>query len=180
MKWLERLKSENTPDAHATKPTKVLQGEQEASFVGSVASPLAPFPIIEAPGTIPANDPQVAPALPLGGDPDRWCWPHSGAMHRGEIDTFMARLALFTGKGKSLEEAERLADKLVTRDREGDDRRSCLECTHLHGTGRRRCSQAQWTGDASVGVPAEQSNMLQRCNGFKAALPGQSPSPSAR
>ena len=66
-------------------------------------------------------------------DPDRWAWPHSEAMNGREIDTFTARLARFTDKGLMLDDAEKLADKLVTRDRESDDRRLCLECVHLAG-----------------------------------------------
>ena len=62
-----------------------------------------------------ANDP--AP------DADRWCWPHSAAMTGREIETFTARLSRFTDKGLSLDDGEALADKLVTRDREADDRR---------------------------------------------------------
>ncbi len=53
-------------------------------------------------------------------DPDRWCWPHSSAMNGAEIDTFMLREAGFKAKGVA--DAEALADTLVIRDRELDDR----------------------------------------------------------
>ena len=138
--WLARLK---TPDTHATKPTKPSQGDEKTGFVGFVADP--------------------APAS----DPDRWCWPHSPAMNTGEIDTFMARLARFTDKRVSYDEAERLADALVIRDREGDDRRLCLECPHLQGFGRWRCGNCQAADVARQGLARDLVLMLQRCGGFK-------------
>ena len=103
-------------------------------------------------------------------DPDRWCWPHSDAMTGAEIDRFTGRLALFTAKGLTANEAEVLADKLLIRDRDGDDRRVCLECSHLSGwAGRRQCRGLQYAGMGGPQASAGQVAMLQRCNGFKAA-----------
>ena len=56
-------------------------------------------------------------------------------MNGQEIDTLMARQALFCQRGAASQDAERLADSLVNRDRDDDDRRLCLECRHLHGAG---------------------------------------------
>lgn len=140
--------------ATATTATVATHEAESAATVARVAT----VAVAKALDTKAANDP--AP------DPDRWCWPHSTAMNTAEIDTFTARLARFTDKGASLEEAERLADKLVIRDREGDDRRLCLECAHLHGAGRWRCGK--WR-QAEVGGAVMQKNlvlMLQCCNGF--------------
>lgn len=109
-----------------------------------------------------ANDTATTPSA----DPDRCCWPHSEAMNGREIDTFTARLARFTDKGLSLDDAERLADKLVIRDREGDDRRLCLECAHLHGAGRWRCGNWQRADVARDGLARDLVLTLQRCNGF--------------
>ena len=103
-------------------------------------------------------------------DPDRWCWPHSDAMTGAEIDRFTGRLALFTAKGLTANEAEVLADKLLIRDRDGDDRRVCLECSHLSGwAGRRQCRGLQYAGMGGPQASAGQVAMLQRCNGFKTA-----------
>ena len=68
-------------------------------------------------------------------------WPHSSAMNGAEIDTFAARLHKFADKGLARNDGEALADKLVLRDRDQDDRRVCLECKHLagHGAGSWRC-----------------------------------------
>ena len=63
-------------------------------------------------------------------DPDRWCWPHSQVMTGREIDTFAERSNQFNRRGLTALDAELLADKLVNRDRDGDDRHLCVECRH--------------------------------------------------
>lgn len=106
-------------------------------------------------------------------DPDRWCWPHSQAVTGREIDTFTERLYQFTRRGLAESDTERLADRLVTRDRESDDRRLCLECSHLIKVGRWRCGNWQRAGVAMRATDAQLSNalvlMLQRCDGFSGA-----------
>lgn len=164
MNWLARLKKTDiAPEPDTTKPTK-------GGFVGFVGPIPAP---IQKTGGEPgaANDPAAMP------DPDRCCWPHSKAMNTGEIDTFTARLHQFTGRGLVQADAERLADKLVTRDRESDDRRLCLECSHLagHSAGAMRCTNWQRAGVANKARDAQLSAALvyqpQRCNGFKEVTP---------
>jgi hypothetical protein len=158
MNWLARLKKIDThPERDATEPTK-------PGFVGFAAPAMAC--IQKTGGASPAaNDP--AP------DPDRWVWPHSQAMTGAEIDTFAARLHYFTGRGLVALDAERLADKLMTRDRESDDRRLCLECAHLagHSAGAMRCTNWQRAGVAVQARDAQLSgalmHRLQRCDGFK-------------
>lgn len=163
MKWLARLKRENTPETHATKATKPPQGDSREGFVGFVASPSAPFQNFEAPVTIPAND-SHRPLARLA-DPDRWCWPQSTAMNGSEIDTFTARLSRFTELGLGLSAGEAMADKLVIRDREGDDRRLCLECLHYGRSGR--CAAAMKGGLAGASMRLEPiPTALQRCGAF--------------
>ena len=105
-------------------------------------------------------------------DPDRWCWPNSAAMSGAEIDAFTERLAWFTTKGVNSTDGEALADKMVQRDRESDDRRLCLECTQLHGYGVTswRCGNWQAAKVAhrarDVQLPADLLRTLQRCDGF--------------
>ena len=115
----------------------------------------------------------VVLAAGLAADPDRWSYPHSTAMNTAEIDRFTARLARFTDRGVILSEAERLADLLVIRDRERDDRALCLECTHLQRAGR--CGNWQAAGVAirarDAFMPVELVRQLQRCDGFTGALP---------
>lgn len=126
-----------------------------------------------------AND-AAAPDTAPSTDPDRWCWPHSVAWNSKEIDTFTARLARFTDKGLGLEDAERLADALVSRDRQGDDRRLCLECTLLQGAGRWRCGNWQQADVAREALARDLVLRLQRCSGFDAPAhqqPSEGPKP---
>jgi hypothetical protein len=82
-------------------------------------------------------------------------------------DTFTARLALFTERGLSLDDAQVQADKLARRDLEHDDRRLCLECQHLSGNVEaRRCSQWRKQGIGSPAIPADLATMLKRCADF--------------
>ena len=163
MNWLARLKNIDTaPKAEATEPTK-------PGYVGFVAPDMALMP--KTRGNAPAaNDP-----APITQNPDRWCWPHSEAMNSAEINTFKARLARFTDKGLSLDDGEALADKLVTRDRELDDRRLCLECFHLSGQNGKAWDCRNWQV-AKVASRARDAQLsaalvcqLQRCDGFKEA-----------
>jgi hypothetical protein len=95
-------------------------------------------------------------------DPDRYCWPHGDAMNAGEIEVFKRRMVRFIDRGMSREEASRMADKLVLRDREGDDRRLCLECDHLRGGFCRNYREA----DIGEYLPRDFVTLSQRCAGF--------------
>lgn len=102
-------------------------------------------------------------------DPDSYCWPHSSAWNTSEIALFNRRAALFVRRGADEAQAEKLADRLVTRDREDDDRRLCLECRHLQGATPWRCGNwcmagvAVRSGDA--GLARDIVMLLQRCPG---------------
>lgn len=114
-----------------------------------------------------ANDPTP--------DPDRWAWPHGTAMTGAEIDSFTARLVRFTDKGLILDDGEALAGKLVTRDRDADDRRLCLECAHLAGyAGAWGCRNWQRAGVSiragDTGLPDDLARTLQRCDGSTTLL----------
>ena len=83
-----------TPDsALKVTPAKALNEDLRAAIKANKAM------LVDYLQRTAAND--TTPAT----DPDRWCWPHSEAMNGQEIDTFTARLARFTDKGASLEEA---------------------------------------------------------------------------
>ena len=198
MSWLARLKKQKGPDTHPTKPT-------EPGFVGFVGTPDGHIQKISG-SAEPANDApdawdvyippgtsaatiakfraaslaldaaQRAAGIPPLRDPDADCWPHSAAMTGAEIDTFTARLARFTDKGLDLNAGERLADKLVIRDRECGDRRACLECRHLagHAPGSWACGGWKQAGIAirarDAQLPTDFVNVLQRCEGFTDAI----------
>ena len=143
--------------ATATPATPATDTANRSPPVATVAA----VAVAKAAGTA-ANDPAQ--------DPDRWAWPHSAAMTGAEIDAFTARLARFTDKGVNLDDGGALADKLVKRDRESDDRRLCLECLHLAGFGAWRCGNWQRAGAAirarDAQLPGELVYLLQRCEGF--------------
>lgn len=156
MNWLARLKMQKGPDTHPTEPTK-------PGFVGFVGTPDGHIQKITGSAT-PAND--------LEPDPDRWAWPATTAMTGAEIDTFTVRLARFTDEGLTVDEAEKLADMLVTRDRDADDRRLCLECTNVRqGGGMWGCSQWRRAKLGAGGLAADLVRVLQRCDAFKEGCP---------
>ena len=162
--WFARLKIHNTPGTGATKPTKPTHDTPEGGFVGFVAHPQGHIQKIDGAVAHPETPAANAAAI----DPDRWAWPHSSAMNGQELDTLMARQALFCQRGASAQDAERLADRLVNRDRDDDDRRLCLECRHLRGEGSYRCGNARAAGlhaDLARGLVLT----LQRCHGYEDA-----------
>lgn len=81
---------------------------------------------------------------------------------------FLARVERFTAvRRMKPDEAEALAYKLATRDREGDDRRLCLECLHLYGTGKWNCVNWQQAGVPAAALAAQLVGLPQRCGGFE-------------
>ena len=120
-----------------------------------------------------ALDAQIhAAGLLPGNDSDRWCYLTTTAKNGTELDLFTARLARFTDKGVIQSDAEALADKLVIRDRDSDDRALCLECTHLAGYGVTSWRYGNWQrADVAhrardVQLPLDLVLQLQRCEGF--------------
>ena len=97
-------------------------------------------------------------------DPERWCWPHSDAMNGAELKQFGKRLQQFTRRGSSVESAEAVADRLVIRDREQDDRHTCLECAAYRPS---RCGNHRRAGLQASDVSRDLPTMLQRCPGFQ-------------
>lgn len=151
MSWLSRLKkTECAPELGTTETTKRVS----VVSVGAIPEPY------QKSGGDPgaANDP--AP------DPDRWAWPHSSAMNGQELDSLMARQDLFRQRGVSAQDAERLADSLVNRDRSDDDRHICMECRHLRGAAPYRCGNAL-AADVHADLARDMVLTLQRCHGYE-------------
>ena len=206
MSWLARLKTGNPPEKDASKTTEThfgvsvaptlvsLQKNEGVTVTANDPAP-APRPIaatvdigtVRPPGLSPlllaaslALDASIVAAGTFtGNDPDADCWPHSTAMNGAEINLFTARLHRFTDKGLAPTDGEVLADKLVIRDREMDDRRSCLECRHLSGFGHTSWRCGNWqAADIAVRLrdtqlPADLVLHLQRCEGFTPYLTSQ-------
>jgi len=174
--WLDRLKIQKTPDAHATKPTKPTPDPVAGGFVGFVAYPQGHSEKFEGTG----QQPDTQAANDLDTAPDRWCWPQSSAWNTGEIELFNRRAALFVRRGASDTQAEKLADALVLRDRDEDDRRACMECRHLQGNSPWGCGNWLKAGIAlcpsNAGLARELVIRLKRCQGFDGAgLPAAAP-----
>ncbi len=99
-------------------------------------------------------------------NPDRCCWPHSTAMNSAEIERFINRVTVFTSRAMGLDEAETLADRLVTCYRDGGERTVCYECRHFRPN-RRQCGNC-----VLAGMPHELGDlakMPQRSSGFTLA-----------
>lgn len=105
----------------------------------------------------------AAPSQPAA-DPDRWCWPHSDAMNGAELAIFAKRALQFTRRGVTADAADALADRLVIRDREQDERRACLECSAYRPG---RCGNHHRAGLDVTDVGRDLAAMLQRCPGFQ-------------
>jgi len=179
MSWAERARMhfsqkplERTDKTDKTRVSSVLSVPPQAlcektmgvSSVLSVGGE-ALFKKIDLGDHPPANDPgQPDP------DPDRWCWPHSEAMNGAEVERMISRLDMFARRGIAQADAEALADQLVIRDREQDDRHCCAECTALIRSGTSRCCRALAAGLAGAGLPSDLVVQLQRCPAFQSEV----------
>ena len=81
-----------------------------------------------------------------------------------DIARFEDRRARLMRWGWSEAEAEKLAERLVRRDREGDDRVSCIDCRHYRAG---RCGNHERAGLRAPDVGRDLAAMLQRCEGFE-------------
>lgn len=174
--WAERAKaaiSQKGQNSTAKTDETVVLRLLAVSTVTSVAISTSPERLssvsaVPSPAILEKRDSSMA----LMENPDRWCWPHSSAMNGAEIDTFAVRLQKFTDKGLPRTDGEMLADKLVRRDRDKDERRICLECKHFagHKAGSWRCCNWQAAGVAmrsrDAQLPTDLVVQLQRCGGF--------------
>ena len=89
---------------------------------------------------------------------------HAGGWDDAEIGAFTARQARFARMGR-LADADHLAERLTLRDRDGDDRRLCLECTWLGDTGRCLAATTGRIPGADRRLEPLQT-ILQRCPAF--------------
>ena len=109
---------------------------------------------------------------------DSYCWPNSSAFNSGEVRLTLERLRFLRSR-LSEDDAERMADRLILRDRKGLDTTYCFECNHLegHGSGPWRCNNAikaevNFSKKISL-VPRDWPWMMMRCFGFKSVLDQQ-------
>lgn len=99
---------------------------------------------------------------------DHCCWPRSDAWSGAEIARFQARADRLAGRGFSDADAEHLAERLVLRDRNADDRVVCAaDCRNLAGSVAAgwRCQNHE-AADVARELPADLVTLFQRCQGF--------------
>ena len=97
----------------------------------------------------------------LTGDEADRC--HAPCWDDAEIAAFTARAERFALLGRA--DADDLAERLTLRDRDGDDRRLCLECTWLGDTGRCLAAATGRIPGADRRLEPVQT-VLQRCGAF--------------
>jgi hypothetical protein len=86
-----------------------------------------------------------------------------------DVASFLDRRGRLMSWGWPEAEAEKLAARLVRRDRSNDDDRvSCADCRHFKAG---RCSNARRAGLRSTEVPRALVELLQRCPGFTDVAP---------
>ncbi len=158
MKWLERLKNQKHAFSEPAKPAKPTDSASEGGFVGFVGSLNTHIQKIDYQNES-VNE----------GDTDAHCWPQSPAMTGTEIDTHIVRQKAFQIFG--LERVGEMADTLTQRDREGDDRRCCLECQFLfsRSDGGVYCTNAERAIGArsrTMVIGLKMAGQLKRCDGY--------------
>lgn len=90
---------------------------------------------------------------------------HAGGWTEAEVTSFTKRQTLMLARGYAPEDAEAMAEALTLRDRQGDDRRICLECTHLGERGRCLAASAGRIRGADRRLEPVPT-ILQRCEAF--------------
>ena len=98
----------------------------------------------------------------------RCCGPPGPALDAAawtddNIAAFIDRRARLLRWGGAEVDAERMAERMVQRDREGDDRVSCTECRSFQPG---RCGNHRRAGLHTAEVGRDLAAMLQRCPGF--------------
>lgn len=117
---------------HVNCPTCIAAGKGYGQRCGTGAALWVAYDAVDMPQ--PAKV-QPAPATP---QPAATTTATGSEPTAVEAERTAKRLALFVARGLTAAEAERLADKLLMRDREGDRRGACAECINLKATGPAR------------------------------------------
>ena len=81
-------------------------------------------------------------------------------------DRLQKRVAFFERRGLDFEAAAEIAELLLLRDAERDDRRMCIECAHLQRDGGCFAARQGWIHGAARNLTPVQ-DMLQRCERFE-------------
>lgn len=160
-RWIEMLARESAKGTTQTtlKTFKTPEGGGSEGFEGAPAGGFAAARgpdgevsrVLRVPEVVPSSQSMPTPYLPAI-RPDVMALV---GLTDQEAGTMSARFAMLRRAGHGTEDAERIADTLLQRDRLGLDHVACVECRRLSG---RRCT----TGEL-VGLAHE----LRRCPAFK-------------
>jgi hypothetical protein len=85
------------------------------------------------------------------------------------IRRLQKRIDLFKRRGCTAQRAGELAELLLLRDADFDDRRMCIECSHLQQDGGCFAARQGWMAAARNLTPVPY--MLQRCERFEWQIP---------
>jgi len=148
----------------ARAAARLAAGSPPTLEMANPAKWLTPTDTISQLATLASNDPTAS-------GPDAYCWPHSSALNTAELSRMAERLRLFAQRSVSGEAAERLADRLVIRDRQRESAHVCIECSLLSGSVRRgwRCGNHR---GASIcrDLADDFVTTFQRCPAFDARV----------
>jgi len=143
MRWIQLLEEAETAEPPSGVTVKTDRTPEPA--------PSAPVLSVL---TVPTEGPS---AVSLDADPS---WTDD------DIERFKHYRNVATKAGFDSGGAEGIAERLVIRDRERDDRKACLECADLRGNGRcaamTRGTPPAWTSGSLDCIP----DLLQRCERF--------------
>lgn len=162
--WLSRLKNGCAPETEPRKPRKPDAEPPAEGFLGYLGTETEAQAKTEAAQVQRASLDAVratGPAANDTGDPS----DDAERMTEAEAAAFAGRVQRFTERGLMLTDVDKLATRLLQRDRDCDDRRMCLECSYLGTKGR--CIAAatgRLIGASRTLEPVP--DLLQRCEGF--------------
>lgn len=174
MSWLAKLK-----ELKEVKNLKPIKHHEEGEGLQKLSSP----PITTLQKLLKPLS--VVSVGSLSGTSENLRGGHS-AWSAVEIDIFICRRYHLTEKGLNLDDAEDVAETLLLRDRDIDNRRLCLECVHLQRDRQRGwcCAKVRYGNKYKSGqnlpeahpitrqamvLPMDYVYQLQRCDSFQEA-----------
>jgi hypothetical protein len=165
--WLACLKDQAVLGGDPTEPTKANQDDPETGFVGFVGAHSGAEAktrregdggFVGFVGTPAGTSQERSDAEPPANDSQHERLP-AGA------EAFAQRVHRFTERGMDPRAAQALAERLALRDADLDDRRTCVECSHL-GLGGRCIAAANGRIPGATAFYTPVTTILQRCEGF--------------
>lgn len=153
------------PATQANAASRLMPSTQPVSQLAALAGVAVLQGTGRAKASTAANDTPATRTHPHRLTPTDADRCHSPCWDDTEISTFTTRVMMFVRRGIGTTDADDLAERLVLRDRDLDDRRMCLECLHLMTS--RRCAAAALGKLPDADRRLEPlPTILQRCEAF--------------